>query len=234
MSKILWIVLGALALTLMLLVINHDSGETLGLPNDRFANVVYFGVWAAVASVAILGSGQRLGELARNALIWLVAILLLSAGYMYRHDLEDTAKRLAGGFVPGMAISRVSSDGLAEVVLTKGMDGHFQADVEVDGRRLDMMVDTGASTVVLTWEDAERVGLDVDALRFNSPVQTANGLAMAATVNLDEVSIGSITRRNVRAGVLQSGKLSRSLLGMNFIETLTSFQMSRDQLVLQD
>ena len=234
MSRLLWIILGVLGLGLILLIVNNDGGETVGLPNDQFAGTLYYGIWALVVATAVLSSGQQLGELARNAVIWLFAILILSAGYIYRFELQDAAYTIFGGLVPGSAITRVSENGLAEVVVAKNMSGHFQTEVSVDGQPIRMLVDTGASVVVLSYKDAERVGLDVENLQFTTPVSTANGISMAASVRLDEVSIGPISRRNVRAGVLQPGKTSESLLGMNFIETLSSFHMQRDHLVLQD
>ncbi|MEX3009525.1 TIGR02281 family clan AA aspartic protease [Hoeflea sp. TYP-13] len=234
MGRTLWIIFGIIGFGLLMLLINHNSGETFGLPNDTFASALYLGVWGAVVAAAVVGSGQRLGEMARNAIIWLMAILVLCTVYVYRFELQEIGTRLAGGLLPGAPISRVSDDGRPEVVLTKGLGGHFQARADINGQSVSMMVDTGASTIALSFRDAERIGLDVESLRFIQPVVTANGRAMAAPVTLPEVSVGDITRHNVRAGVLERGKLAESLLGMSFIETLSSFHMSRDELVLRD
>ncbi len=234
MNRMLWLIFGAIGVGLLLLLINHRTGETLGLPNDAFASTLYLGIWGAVVAAAVIGSGQRLGEMARNAVIWLMALLVLSTVYVYRFELRDVGMRLAGGLLPGTAVSRVSEDGVREAVLTKGMGGHFQARVEIDGRRLNMMVDTGASTIALSYRDAESIGVDVDSLRFVQPVRTANGVAMAAPVTLSNVSVGGITRQNVRAGVLERGKLSESLLGMSYLGSLSSLQMTGDQLILRD
>ncbi len=234
MGRLLWIIFGVIGFGLILLLINHESGQTLGLPNDRFASLLYLGVLGTVVSVAVLGSRNRLGEMARNAIIWLIAILVLCTVYVYRYELQDVGMRLASGLVPGTPISRVASNGDVEVVLAKGQGGHFQARTLINGQKLNMLVDTGASTIALSYVDAERIGLDMGSLRFIQPVRTANGTAMAAPVILPEVTIGQISRSNVRAGVLERGKLSESLLGMSFLETLGSFQMSRDELVLRD
>ena len=234
MSRMLWFVFGAIGVGLLLLLVNHRTGETLGLPNDAFASALYLGIWGAVVTAAILGSGQRLGEMARNAVIWLMALLVLSTVYVYRFELRDVGLRLAGGLLSGTAFSRISNDGVREAVLTKGMGGHFQARVEVDGQRLNMMVDTGASTIALSYQDAERIGIDVDSLRFVQPVRTANGVAMAAPIILSDVSVGGISRRNIRAGVLERGKLAESLLGMSYLGSLSLLQMTGDQLILRD
>ena len=233
-SRALWIVFGIIGFGLLMLLINHNSGETFGLPNDSFASALYLGVWGAVVAAAVVGSGQRLGELARNALIWLIVILILCTVYVYRFELQDVGSRLAGGLLPGTPISRVSADGQAQVVLSKGLGGHFQARADINGQPINMMIDTGASNVALSFRDAERIGIDVDNLRFVQPVITANGRAMAAPATLPEMSVGGITRYNVQASVLERGKLAESLLGMSFLSTLSAFNMSRDELVLQD
>lgn len=234
MNRLLWLVLGVIGVGLLLLLVNHQAGETLGLPNDAFASALYLGIWGVVVAVVIIGSGQRLGEMARNAAIWLMALLLLSTVYLYRFELRDVGMRLVGGLMPGTAISRLDDDGTREAVLTKGLGGHFQARVDVDGQTLNMMIDTGASTVALSYRDAERVGIDVNGLQFVQPVRTANGVAMAAPITLQEISVGGISRSNVRAGVLERGKLSESLLGMSYLGTLSSVQMTGDQIILRD
>lgn len=234
MNRLLWIIFGIIGVGLLLLLINHQAGETLGLPNDAFASTLYLGIWGVVVAVVIIGSGQRLGEMARNAAIWLMALLLLSTVYLYRFELRDVGQRLVSGLMPGMAISRLTDDGSREAILTKGIGGHFQARVDIDGQTLNMMIDTGASTVALSYRDAEQIGIDVDSLQFVQPVRTANGVAMAAPVTLPEVSVGGISRSNVRAGVLERGKLSESLLGMSYLGSLSSVQMSGDQIILRD
>lgn len=122
--------------------------------------------------------------------------------------------------------------GGGDVVLNRASNGHYFADVEVNGTRLRMVADTGATVVALSVEDAEAAGIDVASLNFSYSVSTANGDAEAAVVTLDEVSVGSITRNNVRAMVTPG--LSSSLLGMSFFNTLSKVAMEADEMVLQD
>lgn len=233
-SRALWIIFGIIGFGLLMLLINHNSGETFGLPNDRFANVLYLGIWGGVVAAAVVGSRQRIGEMARNALIWLMAILILSTVYIYRFELQEIGTRLAGGLMPGTPISRVSNEGLSEVILSKGLGGHFQAKADINGQQISMMIDTGASNIALSFSDAQLIGLDIASLSFVQPVVTANGRAMAAPTTLPEISVGNIKRYDVPASVLEHGKLSESLLGMSFLGTLSSFHMSRNELILRD
>ena len=96
-----------------------------------------------------------------------------------------------------------------------------------------MIVDTGASTIVLTPEDAKSAGIDIDGLTYRVPVITANGRTVAARVRLNEVAIGPLDRKQVDALVAQPGALTQSLLGMSFLSRLRSYEFSGDFLTLR-
>jgi aspartyl protease family protein len=112
-------------------------------------------------------------------------------------------------------------------------NGHFHATAYVNGRPVEVMVDTGATMVALTWEDARHAGLFLKDQDFRHKVSTANGSARVATVTLDSVSVGDITVRNVRAAVAEPGKLQTTLLGMTFLGELSRTEMTRGLLLLQ-
>jgi aspartyl protease family protein len=230
----LTVVLAVLGIGLALLVFNHDSGTTLGLDSDDFGRIVYLLPIALVLSAGIWASRRTVSETIRNLLIWLVIILALATAYLYRNDAMDVGNRLLAGLIPGRAFVVTTSEGGQEVILHKLLNGHFEADVTVNGQKIEMLVDTGASMVALSQEDAKRVGLIPENLTYSMTVMTANGRARAAPVELGEVSIGPISRRDVAATVAEEGKLDQSLLGMSFLETLGSMQMQTDELRLRD
>lgn len=124
-----------------------------------------------------------------------------------------------------------SGDG---VVLRADRGGHFEARIEVNGRPLEAMVDTGATIIMLTYEDAQRAGIFLRDRDFTIQMQTANGIARAAPVMLDRVSIGPIQLRNVQAGVSEPGLMRTNLLGMSFLKRLRKFEISSGNLILQD
>jgi aspartyl protease family protein len=96
-----------------------------------------------------------------------------------------------------------------------------------------MIVDTGASTIVLRPEDAKKAGIDVSKLSFTIPVLTANGRTVAARVRLNSVAIGPLQREDVDALVAERGALTESLLGMSFLGRLRSYEFSGDFLTLR-
>lgn len=228
---IVWIILGA---GLALLLWNHESGRTLGIDNDDFGRMVYLLPFAALLGAGILASRRNLGENLRNLMIWIIIALALATAYLYRHDFSGVGARLLAGLVPGRAMVVTDSDGDQEVVLYKSMDGHFQAGVRVNGQDIAMMVDTGASMVALSHEDAKRIGIIPENLIYSMRVSTANGTTRAAPVRLSSIAIGPIVRRNVEAAVAEEGKLDQSLLGMSFLQTLSSLQMQTDELRLRN
>jgi aspartyl protease family protein len=111
--------------------------------------------------------------------------------------------------------------------------GHFQLDARIDGRRLTFMVDTGASVIALTADDAATLGIHPSASEFTALVKTANGTVRAAPVELDRVEIEDITVRNVAAMVLPDGALSDNLLGMSFLSRLHRWEFADGKLVLE-
>jgi aspartyl protease family protein len=230
----LTVVLAVLGIGLALLVFNHDSGTTLGLDNNDFGRILYLLPIALVLSAGIWASRRTVSETIRNLLIWLVIILALATVYLYRNDAMDVGNRLLAGLIPGRAFVVTTSEGGQEIILHKLLNGHFEADVTVNGQKIEMLVDTGASMVALSQEDAKRVGLIPENLTYSMTVMTANGRARAAPVELGNVSIGPISRRDVAATVAEEGKLDQSLLGMSFLETLGSMQMQTDELRLRD
>jgi aspartyl protease family protein len=234
MGRPFWIVAAVVVGGLIVLVTADSSGQVFGLDTDSFGNLIYLGALGALVASGILASGQRFGQTVRTLAMWLLVILVFMAGYEYRYELQDVASRVSGGIVPGSPLSVTDGDGRVVVTLRQRMDGHFEANVDVNGRTISTIVDTGATSTVLTAADAERAGFDPSALIFNIPVSTANGTANAARVVADEFAVGGIVRKNLPLLVAESGRLEQSLLGMNFIGTLSGFDVRGDRLVLRD
>lgn len=234
MGRLFWISIAILAGGLILLFMAGSSGEVLGLDANSFGNLVYLAVLGALIASGILASGQRFGQTVRTLAVWMLIVLALMTGYEYRYELQDVAHRVSGGLVPGSPLSATDGDGRTVVTLRQRIDGHFEADVSINGRTIRALVDTGATSTVLSAADAERVGFAPASLVFNIPVSTANGVTNAARVVADEVAVGGILRKRVPLLVAESGRLDQSLLGMNFIGTLSGFDVRGDRLMLRD
>jgi aspartyl protease family protein len=155
----------------------------------------------------------------RNAALWVV----IFAGIMGVYSMRDHFVALLNPGAPravGQAIE-----------LRRANDGHFWAEVEIDGVRVQMMVDTGASMIALTPRDARLIGLDPANLRYTTPVSTAQGETMAAPVTLGRVTLGSIEMTRLPAEVMREDT-NTSLLGMTFLNRLDGYEVRSDALRL--
>jgi aspartyl protease family protein len=133
-----------------------------------------------------------------------------------------------------MQVAQVAAepaDGAAAQVL-KAADGHYWAESSVNGHEVKFLVDTGATAVSLTTDDARRVGIDPASLTYDAKVITASGPARAARVKLDSVSVGGAQVRDVDALVIETG-LQNSLLGMTYLGRLSQFEATQSGMILR-
>jgi aspartyl protease family protein len=186
-----------------------------------------------------LSSGTR--SLLGEAASWLTAAAVVAAGLIFYDDIRSNVADSLGVAVIDPAPESATVErplpqkaSAGSVELRARGDGHYYAKAEVNGRPADVMVDTGASMVALTYEDAERAGVRLKPSDFTQTVSTANGTARFALVRLDRVSIGNITLRDVKAAVAERGNLAITLLGMSFLSRLERVDMRSGTLVLTE
>lgn len=229
MSRTFVLVALLVAVTALILWVSGGASNLFAAAGDSPGLLFNLTLLVVVLTSVVLRWRGSISEALSYGLIWVAVFLALIVGYSYRDDFKGIWQRIAGEVNPAAAIQR--SD--AEVVLRRADDGHFHADVEVNGATIRMLADTGATAIALSESDARRAGIDVDSLNYTMIVSTANGETTAAPVTLREVRIGSIVRRDVRAAVSR-GLTSGSLLGMSFFNTLSRFTIEADELVLKD
>ncbi len=219
----------------LFLVPSHHSGTIARFDNSDFAGIV-----AGVALLIFLGGSVfrgyrgRFAKGLRDAIAWAALAFVLIALYSYRTELATVAQRVAGELVPGLPVALVSADGGGVAVrIRRQVDGQFVARTRINGTSTPMIVDTGATTVVLTQSDARRIGIDLGGLSYSVPVRTANGTSFAARVRLNRVAVGTVGVDNVDALIARPGALHQSLLGMSFLSRLRSYEFSGDVLTLR-
>lgn len=231
-DRLLWIVIAALGLTVVALALRHQQGTIAGLDLETFASIAYLSaLFVLVGGLSYTLFYSRLGEMLRALMFWMMIALLLALGYSYRFELEAMSERVLSELLISRPGNRPGANATVQVARARG--GDFSVRVEVNGARVPMLVDTGASSVVLTAEAARTAGLPVDLLKYDVPIETASGRAQAAAVVLDRVAIGNIAERRVPALVSAPGVLKTSLLGMSFLNRLESFEVRGGQLVMR-
>jgi aspartyl protease family protein len=226
--RLLWILLAILTVVMIVLVAQQD-GTIAGLSQSDLASlVVKIVLIVFVGALVMTLFRERLSHAIESALIWVVIALLLAVGYTYRFELRDVADRVMAELVPGRAASRGR---VVEIARVGG--GNFPVVAQVNGARIAMLLDTGASSIVLTQEAAKAAGLPLEVLSYTVNVDTANGRARAAPVTLDSVAVGNIVERQVPALIAQPGQLRTNLLGMSFLNRLESWEVRGDKLLLR-
>ncbi len=232
-DRLLWIVITALGFTVVALALRHQQGTIAGLDLDTFARLAYLvALFVLVGGVSYFFFYSRLGELVRALMFWIVVFAMLAVGYSYRYELEGVSQRV----LSELLISRpanISGSGGATVQVARARAGDFSVQAEVNQATVRMLVDTGASSVVLTQEAAKAAGLPIDLLKYDVPIETASGRAKAAGVILDRLAVGNIVERRIPALVSAPGNLKTSLLGMSFLNRLESFEVRGTNLVLR-
>ncbi|WP_454684629.1 TIGR02281 family clan AA aspartic protease [Ancylobacter moscoviensis] len=233
-DRLMWTVVLGLATGIGLIFWASRFGSVAGLGAGELAQLVAYGTIALVLGAGVFATFTgRLGEALRAAVLWLVIFGVLATGYTYRFELHAVAYRVLAELAPGYAVPLAHDSGPA-VEVARARDGDFNVRVEINGNRIPMLVDTGASSVVLTPEDAVAIGLPLEFLSYDIPIDTANGRGRAAAVVLERIAIaGSIDERDVPALVASPGTLKHSLLGMSFLSRLASFEIRGEKLVMR-
>ena len=191
-------------------------------------DIVRFGVIGLVLLVSAAASRQRLATIGAGLAAWGAIALVLVAAYGYRFELGQMWQRVAGELVP----TRARETGTGEIAFARAADQHFRIDALVEGRPVRFLLDTGASGVILTRQDAARLGYTPDRLSFTQIFETANGRTRGAPVRLQQMAIGPLVFSDVPASV-NEGELRESLLGMRLLERLSSIEIRNDTLIIR-
>lgn len=218
-------------------VVFLSATGTLDLDNERTVRLmVLVGFFLVVVLNLLPRYGTQMPSAVRDLAIWAVIVGALVGGYTYRTELKGMANRVLFELSPPGSVFRLDdgSEGEGAIRLRRRPEGQFLARTTVNDEPLNMLVDTGASSVTLTAADARRVGIDIKALAYTVAVSTANGQAYAAPVRLKRIAIGSIVKRDVDALVAKPGVLGQSLLGMSFLRRLRSYEFQGDFLTLRE
>lgn len=185
------------------------------------AHLIYLIVLGlAVVSWFVATNREKLSTVVQQALIWGLIFVGVIAAVGLWDDIRQTV-------LPSQSITQGD-----HIELPRHADGHYYLTAEVNGQPIRFVVDTGATDIVLTQEDALTAGLNPDDLIYTGRALTANGEVRTASVKLDTVAIGPISDTRVRA-VVNEGELDQSLLGMSYLQRYSSVEITGGKLVLK-
>lgn len=188
--------------------------------------VLVTGLVMFAAGRMLVGGGRRA---MLNIAIVVGTVAGLATAFAFREQAAVVVEEIRAELMPSVALSRAPG----EAELRRGWDGHYRADASINGVPLTLMIDTGASMVLIPYEDAVAVGIDPATLDFSVPVTTANGSSDVAPVRLSSIKIGAIAVFDVPAAVARPGRLKSGLLGISFLERLDETVFRKDRLILR-
>jgi len=190
------------------------------MTGDDIARIAYLVILgSAIAGWLVVESRGRMGQAARQALAWALIFVGLAAGYGLWQDMGFSGQR-----------QTIAAEG-RQVVLDRAPDGHFYLTLKVGAVPVRFMIDTGATNVVLSDRDVERLGIDKRGLAFLGEARTANGTIRTARVALSDVTLEGHPEGTVPAWV-GDGRLDVSLLGMDYLNRFQRIEISGGRLVL--
>lgn len=190
------------------------------MTGDNIASLLYLSLLGGViAAYFFAQSRNNLGKQAQQAAIWgLIFVGVVAVAGLWSDIRQDVAPR------QNIAVS-------GEIEVPRQVDGHYHMRLGINGTPVDFIVDTGATDLVLSREDAQRVGFDPDSLAYTGRAQTANGTVAMARVVLDEVALGDTATYDVGASV-NGGEMRGSLLGMSYLQRFGRIEIADDTLTL--
>jgi aspartyl protease family protein len=191
------------------------------MTGDQTASIVYLALLGtAIALSHLVANRGNLGRVARQAALWALIFLGAIAVVGLWPTIRDTV-------VPRQAVLQ---DG-RQITVPMSADGHFYLSLDLNGVPVRFVVDTGASEMVLSAQDAARIGLDPATLIYSGRAMTANGMVQTAPVRLATVALGPVVDQGVRA-VVNQGELRESLLGMSYLNRFSRLEIANGRLVL--
>lgn len=172
----------------------------------------------------------------RSIVLFALALLVLAglaAQYAIRYDPAKKSVVSANALAATRATAPPRQESGRSVTVRRDKRGHYQVDASVNGRRVALMVDTGASVVALSRREAERLGIYPTARDYRTDVQTANGVVRAASAQLSSIEVGGIVVRNVPALIVPDEALGENLLGLSFLSRLRRYEFAEGRLVME-
>jgi aspartyl protease family protein len=164
-----------------------------------------------------------------SRILLVMAVLAATAGAVVAYGDRGQIAR-AKSTVVDLLQKRMSG---RAVQISRGQTGEFALQAKINGVATPMVIDTGATSVVLTHETAKAIGLPLELLEYDVDVQTAGGHTKAARLTLDRLAVGKLVERSVPALVVPHGQMKTNLLGMSFLDRLESWEVHSDSLVLR-
>jgi aspartyl protease family protein len=218
----------ALAGALLIWKLAEAFPDALQSDWDKFRLINLIGFIALLSASIVLGRRFRTRDAIRNIAIWCAVFAALGLGYTFSGELGWLGDRVRGELFPGTPVS----SGPHEMAVNASEGGSYYVDGTINGAPAHFAIDTGASGIVLSPDDAARAGIDVAHLDYSLPVETAHGASFNATARVDRLVVGNFELHDVEVEINKL-PMGSSLLGMTFLKRLDSFGVEKGRFVMR-
>ena len=226
-SRWIWLLVAAVLVGVVALAASNAPGALDD--TDKRMQLVYLCVILAVLTGGLAARLQaRPGTVLAQLGAWGIIFAALILVYSYRNEFGSLGERITAELIP----AKGTQTGPASIAFAAEADGHYHVYGSVDGTSVRFLVDSGASDIVLSPDDARMLGMDPKYLDYTTIAQTANGIVRGAPVRLKELKVGPIVMHDMPATVNES-EMSFSLLGMEFLRRLKSWGVQNGRLTFE-
>lgn len=191
------------------------------MTGDQFGETLYLAILGGAVLIWFIAQNRlSLGKMVQQGLAWVLIFVAVLAGIGVWDDIRSTIQ-------PQQSVHTDAG----QIVVPRSRDGHYYLTLDVNGEAVRFLVDTGASQMVLSSDDAEKAGIDMNALIFSGRANTANGQVSTAPVWLERVGLGPYEDQGLRAWV-NGGELNKSLLGMGYLQLWSGIEIRDGSMIL--
>ncbi len=196
------------------------------MTGDDTARLIWAGFAILLVASSLFGRELKLGQTVRTIVAWLAIFAFVYVCFLFRDEARALLSRVKADAGGGAAMS---VGGLTRIAM--GEDGHFHVRAKVNGREVDFLIDSGATTTGLNADAAKLAGVEADS-SIDIPVDTANGTVMVSTARIGLLEVGNIRQTDARA-VIGKSFGDTNVLGMSFLSQLKSWKVEGRTLTLE-
>ena len=187
---------------------------------DNTGNLIYLAILCAILIFSFFSWKNSLRKFIKFGLIWFIIFIFFIVVALVWENYRSEKSSL-----------NIFDKDRERLTLKTASDGHFYVTLSINNKPINFLIDTGATAMILSKKDGEKLGFNVDNLNFSQLAQTANGEILISPVVFDKVSLGFKNFSNVKAFISQTD-MEKSLLGMSFLSRLKKLELGRNIMII--
>jgi aspartyl protease family protein len=201
--------------------------EIMNFEQHETQNIVYSVVLLVFLLMGLVGrKNLKIQTMLKYSVLWFLIIMVIISLYSYRDHFKDFTSRLSSELNPTKAVKKNN-----QIVIREADDHHYYLTTTINNKKIIFMIDTGASDIVMSIDDAKKIGIDIAKINFNKRYQTANGIVLGGSTKIDKMIIADFEFNDVNISINQA-RMGKSLMGVSFLKRFKKYEFADHQLIL--